>query len=142
FVADLIDETLVSNNQIEFAQPTLIQKLFAGPQNSIWASGYLLGLAEVDKTGNEHGATMNLGQFESGVVRDEKLYLGAYGNARLDELDPATFDPNDTTSITKLFNGQDEGQDRPNGIAYNPERDEIYLGSVAGYGQTQGGLAI
>lgn len=142
FVADLINETLVSNNQIEFAQPTLIQKLFAGPQNSIWASGYLLGLAEVDKTGDEHGATMNLGQFESGVVRDEKLYLGAYGNARLDELDPATFDPNDTTSITRLFNGQDEGQDRPNGIAYNPERDEIYLGSVAGYGQTQGGLAI
>src|SRR5699024_9513619 len=79
FVADLAAQELLSNNPIEFAQPTLIQKLFTGPEGSVWASGYMIGLAEVDKTGSSHGPTMQRGQFESAVVRDGRMYLGAYG---------------------------------------------------------------
>lgn len=142
FVADLASETVVAQNEIEFAQPTLIQKLFTGPGDSVWASGYMLGLAEVDKTGLDHDATMRRGQFESAAVRDGKLYLGGYGHARFDVLDPATYDPADPGTVPTLFDGADEGQDRPFGMAYNPERDEIYMGSVATYGQTQGGLAV
>ncbi|UNK70711.1 carbohydrate binding domain-containing protein [Microbacterium sp. H1-D42] len=142
FVADLEKGELVSNDPIEFAQPTLIQKLFPGPDGSVWASGYMIGLAKVDKTGEQHGPTMQRGQFESTAIRDGKLYLGGYGHARFDVLDPAAYDPADTSSVPTLFDGADEGQDRPFGMAYNPDRDEIYMGSVATYGMTQGGLAI
>ncbi|WP_166355649.1 carbohydrate binding domain-containing protein [Phytoactinopolyspora limicola] len=142
FVADLESETLVSDNAIEFAQPTLIQKLFTGPDNSVWASGYMVGLAEVDKDGVDHDPTMQRGQYESAVVRDGKLYLGAYGHAKFEVLDPETYDPSNPNTVPRLFDGLAEGQDRPHGMAYNPERDEIYLGAVAIYGQTQGGLAI
>jgi streptogramin lyase len=142
FVADLAAGTLIAENAIQFAQPTLIQKLFTGPDDSVWASGYMVGLAEVDKAGVDHDPTMQRGQFESATVRDGKLYLGGYGHARFDVLDPATYDPAVPGTVPTLFDGADEGQDRPFGMAYNPDRDEIYMGSVAIYGQTQGGLAI
>ncbi|RCS60069.1 carbohydrate binding domain-containing protein [Microbacterium sp. JB110] len=142
FVADLEAGELVSDEPVEFAQPTLIQKLFTGPDDSVWASGYMIGLAEVDKQGVSHGTTMQRGQFESAAVRNEKMYLGGYGESRLDVLDPATYDPTDTSTVPTLFRGVEEGQDRPFGMAYNPDRDEIYMGSVATYGKTQGGLAI
>lgn len=142
FVADLTQGQLTSEQAIEFAQPTLIQKLFHGPDDTVWASGYMVGLAQVDKTGASHGLTMQRGQFESATVRDGKMYFGAYGEARFDVLDPSTYTPAAPSSVPTLFSGVDEGQDRPFGMAYNPHRDEIYMGSVATYGQTQGGLAI
>ncbi|MDQ0614477.1 WD40 repeat protein [Microbacterium sp. W4I4] len=142
FVADLAAGTLISEEAIEFAQPTLIQKLFRGVDDTVWASGYMIGLAEVDKDGGSHGPTLQRGQFESAAVRDGKMYLGGYGHARFDVLDPATYDPADAGTVPTLFSGVDEGQDRPFGMAYNPDRDEIYMGSVATYGQTQGALAI
>lgn len=142
FVANLETGELVSNEPIEFAQPTLIQKLFPGPDGGVWASGYMVGLAEVDKTGVSHGPTMQRGQFESAAVRDGKMYFGGYGHARFDVLDPATYDPADAGTVPTLFDGVAQGQDRPFGMAYNPDRDEIYMGSVATYGQTQGALAI
>lgn len=142
FVADLAAGELISEKAIEFAQPTLIQKLFRGVDDTVWASGYMIGLAEVDKDGGSHGQTMQRGQFESAAVRDGKMYLGGYGHARFDVLDPATYDPADAGTVPTLFSGVDEGQDRPFGMAYNPDRDEIYMGSVAIYGQTQGALAI
>ncbi|MGO1226795.1 MAG: hypothetical protein ACTMII_04265 [Brachybacterium sp.] len=142
FVANLDSETLVSEAPVEFAQPTLIQKLFVGPEDSVWASGYMVGLNDIDKTGADHGTTLQQGQFESSAVRDGKLYLGAYGHSKLKMLDPATYDPTDAATVSQLFTSEAQGQDRPFGMAYNPERDEIYMGSVAIYGQTQGGLAI
>ncbi|SEE86741.1 hypothetical protein [Ruania alba] len=142
FVADLESESLISENAIDFAQPTLIQKLHTGPGNTVWASGYMVGLAQVDKSGADHGPTMQRGQYESAAVRDGKLYLGAYGHAKLEVLDPETYDPTDGSTVPRLFDGLAEGQDRPFGMAYNPDRDEIYMGTVAIYGQTQGGLAI
>ncbi|WP_309127327.1 carbohydrate binding domain-containing protein [Microbacterium sp.] len=142
FVADLANGALLSDNPVEFAQPTLIQKLFTGPDDTVWASGYMIGLAKVDKAGQNHGPTMQRGQYESAAVRDGKLYFGAYGEARFDVLDPATYDPAEPGTVPTLFTGVDQGQDRPFGLAYNPDRDEMYMGSVATYGQTQGGLAI
>lgn len=141
-VADLESETLLSQNPIDFAQPTLIQKLLPGPDNTVWASGYMVGLNDIDKTGADHGPTMQRGQYESATVREGKLYLGAYGHAKFEELDPATYDPADPSTVPRLFEGVGQGQDRPHGMAYNPQRDEIYMGAVAIYGQTQGGLAI
>ncbi|GAA4525397.1 hypothetical protein GCM10023160_18370 [Brachybacterium paraconglomeratum] len=141
-VADLESETLLSDSPIDFAQPTLIQKLLLGPDDSVWASGYMVGLNDIDRTGADHGPTMQRGQYESATVRDGKMYLGAYGHAKFEELDPATFDPAEPGTVPRLFEGVNQGQDRPFGMAYNPERDEIYMGSVAIYGQTQGGLAI
>lgn len=142
FVADLESHELLSSSTIDFAQPTLIQKVLNGPDDTIWASGYMIGLAEVDKTGAEHGDTLQRGQYESSVVRDGNLYLGGYGHSKLEVIDPATYDPNDLSTVTQLYESQDRGQDRPFGLDYNPDRDEIYMGSVAIYGQTQGGLAI
>ncbi|WP_159621103.1 hypothetical protein [Ruania rhizosphaerae] len=142
FVADLEAEELLSANPVEFAQPTLIQKLFAGPDNTVWASGYMVGLSQVDKDGDTHGPTMQRGQFESAAIRDGQLYLGAYGEARFDRLDPATYEPADPSTVPTLFTGVDFGQDRPFGMAYGPDRDEFYMGSVATYGETQGGVAI
>lgn len=141
-VADLTTETVLSDNPISFAVPTLIQKVLQGPNNTIFASGYMVGLAQVDKTGTQHGTTMQRGQYESSTVRDGKMYLGAYGHSKFEELDPETFDPNNPNTVPRLFESADQGQDRPFGMAYNPDRDEIYMGSVAIYGQTQGGLAI
>lgn len=131
-----------TRHPIEFRQPTLIQKLFHGPDDSIWASGYMQGLAIVDPSGEQHGDTLNVGQYESAVVRDGKLYIAHYGNARVSVIDPETFDPADPSTVKLLFDGVAEGQDRPFGMAYNPDRDEIYVGSVAGYGKTQGGMAV
>lgn len=142
FVADLAAGTRESFHPVDFQQPTLIQKLFTGPDNTVWASGYMVGLTQIDKTGQDHGATLTRGQYESAVVRDGKMYLGAYGNATLNVLDPATYDPSRPATVRPLLDGQEAGQDRPFGIAYSEDRDEIYLGAVGKYGQTQGGLAI
>src|SRR5699024_10179387 len=72
-VADLSTGTLLSQNPISFAQPTLIQKLLNGPDDTVWASGYMVGLNDVDKTGADHGPTMQRGQYESAVVREGKM---------------------------------------------------------------------
>lgn len=126
------------SHEVDFAQPTKIQKIFRGPDNRMWASGYMIGLAEINTAGGPALPTVNSGQYESGMVRGDQMYLGSYGNARFNSFDPAT----PTTKPRVLFDGLAQKQDRPFALAYNPDRDEAYLGSVPMYGQHQGGLAV
>lgn len=125
-------------HEVDFAQPTKVQKLFRGPANTMWASGYMVGLAQVNTTGGARYPTLNQGQFESGITLGETMFLGSYGNARFHRFDPAS----PTTAAPQLFDGLAEKQDRPFAMAHNPDRNETYLGSVAMYGQHQGALAV
>ncbi|GAB3769043.1 ligand-binding sensor domain-containing protein [Microlunatus parietis] len=121
-----------------YSQPTAIQKLLQGPDGQMFASGYPTGLARVDTTGaGKIYPSLSSGQYESSVVRDGLMYLGHYGNARFSRYDPAR----PTAAPKLIFDGLAEHQDRPFAMAYNAERDEIYLGTVPGYGRVQGGLA-
>ncbi|MGD7789501.1 hypothetical protein ACQCX2_14385 [Propionibacteriaceae bacterium Y1700] len=128
-----------SGTPINFSQPTAIQKLLAGPNGKMFASGYPTGLAEVDTTG---GGTvhpsLSSGQYESAVVRNGSMFVGHYGNAKF-----SSFDPSRPAAAPKLiFDGLAEHQDRPMAMAYNPDRDEVYMGTIAAYGTVQGGLAV
>lgn len=122
-----------------YSLPTAVQKLLAGPNGMMFASGYPTGLAQVDTTG---GGTLHpslsSGQYESAIVRGSLMYVGHYGNARF-----SSYDPNNPTRAPRLiFDGLAQGQDRPFAMAYNPDLDEVYLGTIAGYGKVQGGLAL
>lgn len=127
-----------TENSASFHQPTLIQKIFPGPGDSMYASGYMQGLAEINTDGGEPNETLDSGQYESWIVRDDKLCLASYAWSKVHEWDPAT----PGTAPRQLFTSADEKFDRPFAMAYNPERDELYVGAVASYGVYQGGLAI
>lgn len=137
FVLDPATNTFTTHD-VTIKQPITIQKMLHGPDGQVYASGFPRGLARVDTTGEgELYPTFNSGQYESSIVRDQKMYLGSYGNARLNVFDPATGE-----APQGIFHGLAQGQDRPFGLVYNPERDEVYLGSVPGTGKTQGGFAV
>lgn len=123
----------------EFTNPVAVQKLLAGPEGLMFASGYPEGLAQVDTTGGGivH-PSLTGGQYESSIVRDGQMYVGSYGNAVFSSFDPTQ----PTVGPKAIFNGLEQAQDRPFAMAYNPDRDEAYMGSVAGYGKVQGGVAV
>lgn len=127
-----------TEQSVSFRQPTLIQKIFPGPGDTMYASGYMVGLARINTDGGEPNHTVNLGQFESWMVRDGLMYLAAYGFSKF-----YRYDPNQPTVLPKqLFTSAPAHLDRPFAMAYNEERDEVYIGSVPEYGHYQGGLAI
>jgi len=122
-----------------FTNPVAVQKLLAGPDGLMFASGYPEGLARVDTTaGGTVYPSLTSGQYESSIVRGTLMYVGHYGNAKFSSYDPAR----PTAAPKLIFDGLAEGQDRPFAMAYNPDRDEAYLGAVAGYGKVQGGVAV
>lgn len=125
-------------HEVGFAQPNTIQGVYRGPDNTMWASGFGTGLARVSLDGSTQYPSLAAGQYESAIVRQGELYLGAYGNARFSKLDLA----NPTQVPPVIFDGQAEGQDRPMSMAYNPDLDQAYVGAIAGYGKDQGGLAV
>ncbi|UNK70708.1 carbohydrate binding domain-containing protein [Microbacterium sp. H1-D42] len=122
------------SHSITYATPTSVQRLFTGP-DSMYASGYLIGLAPFDEETGTPGDSLQSGQYESAVNRDGKLLLGAYGHAKLMEYDPAT-----GAAPRQVYSLEDEGQDRPFGLAYDAETDSTYMGSVGAYGKNQGAL--
>lgn len=128
----------IERHEDNFSQPTVIQSIFTGPDNTMWASGFQSGLARIGTDPEDLYPTINQGQFESGLTLGSKLYLGGYGNAEFKVLDTT----NPDAVPQGLFNGHDEGQDRPFAMAWNPELNQIYLGTVATYGATQGGFAV
>ncbi|MGD7705291.1 carbohydrate binding domain-containing protein [Microlunatus sp. Y2014] len=125
-------------HEVGFGQPTVIQSIFRGPDDTMWASGFGGGLAQVSLDGTEQFPTLAQGQFESAIVRQDKIIIASYGNARVNEFDPTK----PTQAARLLFDGHAEGQDRPMTMAYNQERDELYVGAIAGYGLNQGGFAV
>lgn len=119
---------------IEYSNPAEVQKILTGPE-SLYASGYTSGLARFDSVTAEIGDTYDGGQYESSAVRDGKLILGAYGDGRVLEYDPAT-----GAAPSQIFSLEDEGQDRPFGMSYDEEGDRLFVGTVAKYGSNQGAL--
>lgn len=122
-------------HDIVYATPTTVQRIFNGP-DSMYASGYMIGLASFDAETGRPGPSLQSGQYEAAEVRDGKLLLAAYGNARLMEYDPAT-----GAAPRQIFSLQDQGQDRPR-MDYDPASDRIFMGTVAHYGHNQGGLTV
>jgi len=133
-----LDTGAIERHEIRFSQPTVIQGIFRGPGNTMWASGFQQGFAQINTTGGDPFPTLNDGQFESGIVRGDAMYLGSYGNARVSLFDPT----NPTATPPLVFDGHAEGQDRPMTMAYNPDLDELYVGTIATYGSNQGGFAV
>lgn len=129
-----IEAGISEAHDIVYSSATTAQRLFNGP-DSMYASGYLIGLAPFDDATGQAGASIQSGQYEAAEVRDGKLLLATYGNARLMEYDPAT-----GAAPRQIFSLQDQGQDRPFGMDYDAASDRIYMGTVAHYGHNQGGL--
>ncbi|MPV36475.1 ligand-binding sensor domain-containing protein [Georgenia subflava] len=119
---------------IDYRNPILVQKLLDGP-DSMYASGYMVGLAPLDTVTGEAGETVQAGQFESSAVREGKMLLGTYGHGRLLEYDPAT-----GATPREVFTLQAENQDRPFGLDYDPVTDTAWMGTVPYYGHNQGAL--
>ncbi|WP_163543247.1 hypothetical protein [Occultella kanbiaonis] len=130
------DTGQVTSAAIGYTNPVTVQKLFVGP-DSMYASGYMVGLAPFDSVTGEHGTTVQAGQYESSAVRDGRLLLGAYGNGRLMEYDPVT-----GANPRQIFSLEAEDQDRPFGLDYDPVGDRIFMGTVAHYGRNQGALTV
>lgn len=120
-------------HDVVYATPTSVQRLFNGP-DSMYASGYMIGLAPFDGETGDAGSSIQSGQYEAAEVRNGKLLLAAYGNARLMEYDPAT-----GAAPRQIYSLQDQDQDRPR-MDYDPETDRVYMGTVAHYGSNQGAL--
>ncbi|WP_157574680.1 hypothetical protein [Jiangella muralis] len=119
---------------VEFANPVTVQKILTGP-DSMYASGYMVGLAPFDSVTGEAGETLQSGQYESSAVRGDTMLLGSYGNGRVSEYDPAA-----EVAPRLLFDLKAEGQDRPFGMDYDEENDRLFVGTVAYYGSNQGAL--
>lgn len=137
FVVDVVTGERIEHAP-SFRQPTKIQKIFPGPGDTLYASGYMKGLAKINTEGGEPNATLNEGQYESWIVRQGQLYLGSYGYSKFSRYDPAT--PN--VAPKQLFTSVGVDLDRPFGMAYDPGRDEAYMASVPLFGRYQGGMAI
>ncbi|MGD7705219.1 hypothetical protein [Microlunatus sp. Y2014] len=127
-----------TERSVAFRQPTLIQKIFPGPGATMYASGYMSGFAKINTDGGEPNHTVNMGQFESWMVRDGLMYLAGYGHSKF-----YSYDPNQPeVKPRQLYTSADHEFDRPFAMAYNPDRDEVYVGSVPGYGRYQGGISV
>ncbi|OYN92096.1 ligand-binding sensor domain-containing protein [Parenemella sanctibonifatiensis] len=135
-IANLKTAEIVSRKEIDFQQPTVLRTLINGPDNTLWIGGAYGGLAKADKTGENHEYKTERSGFFSGVTAGDKLYLGSYGNAQFWDM------PLESGQPKLITEGVKEGQDRPFTMDYNPDRGEVYMGTVAGYGKNQGGLMI
>ena len=135
-IADLESGEVRSRSEIDFQQPTVLRTLVNGPDDTLWIGAADGGLAQADKTGEEHEYKTERSGFFSGVTAGDELYLGSYGNAQFWNMPLESGEPQLVTD------GVDEGQDRPYTMAYNPDRSEIYMGTVAGYGLNQGGFMV
>lgn len=122
---------------VDYENPVTVQKILNGPDGSIYASGYPTGLTSIGKTPGEFGETLQAGQFESAVVRDGKMLLGAYGYGKLMEFDPAT-----GAAPRQIFDLRVEEQDRPFGLTYDEANDRLFMATVPYYGTNQGALTV
>jgi hypothetical protein len=119
---------------VEFGNPITVQKILTGP-DSMYASGYMIGLTPFDSVTGEAGETLQTGQYESSVVRDGKMLLGTYGYGRVLEYDPAS-----GAAPQQVFSLQHENQDRPFAMDYDEANDRLFVGTVPYYGHNQGAL--
>lgn len=119
---------------VEFENPVTIQKILTGP-DSMYASGYMVGLTPFDSATGVAGDTLQSGQYESSAVRNDTMLLGAYGNGRVLE-----YDRKSGAAPRQLFDLKAENQDRPFAMDYDKENDRLFVGTVPYYGYNQGAL--
>lgn len=120
--------------------PTLIQSIHQGPDSKMWMAGYMSGFASYDSMTGTKSESVPLGQIESSIVRNGHMILGAYAGGRILDFDPTQ--PFSKTNPRELFNLRAFGQDRPFGMAYAPDRDQLFVGTVANTTSLQGSLAM
>lgn len=135
----LEDEAQVLPSQYDGA-PTLLQSLHKGPDGKIYAAGYMSGFASYDPVTDEVSDTYVLGQIESSVVRDGKMIIGAYAGARILSYDPSL--PWAAGNPNTLFELRGNGQDRPFGLDYSEDLDQLFIGTVPNTSSLQGALAV
>lgn len=140
FVLDLDNPTSPTLHAFSFSQPAILETVLTGPDNTMWAGGYMSSLAQVDTTGDGHlYPTLQVArQYESGIVRDGLMYLGAYTGSSFQSFDPKT----PTVAPRTLYTAQSIGFDRPITMTYDSTNDKAYMGSIPGYGLNQGGLSV
>jgi len=120
--------------------PILIQSIHAGPDDKMYIAGYMSGFASYDPATGTVSESNPLGQIEASVVRNGKLILGAYAGARILEYDPSL--PFSKDNPRQLFSLRGYGQDRPFAMAYDPERDQLAVGTVPDTTSLEGALTI
>jgi len=140
FAVDLTTPTEVDLHPYSFSQPTVLETVLTGPNGTMWAAGYMSGLTQVDVTGGgtEHPTLGVSRQFESSIIRDGLMYLGAYTGSSFQSYDPTR----PTVAPVTLFTAQSVGFDRPITMTYDPVHDKAYMGSIPGYGLNQGGISV
>lgn len=126
-------------NPYTFALPTRLETPLQGPDNTMWAAGPS-ALAQVDTTaaGTVYPTVRMAREFRSSIIRDGKMYLGAYTGSSFSMFDPTT----PTVAPRTLFTAAEVGFDRPNSMTYDPVNDKAYMGSTPGYGLNQGGISV
>lgn len=140
FVVDVDNPTHPQLHPFSFAQPTVLETVLPGPNNTMWAAGYMSSLAQVDTSGAGHlNPTLQVSrQFESSIIRNGLMYLGAYTGSSFGVYDPRT----PMVAPRTLFTGEAQGFDRPITMTYDSINDKAYMGSIPGYGLNQGGISV
>lgn len=130
----------ITSEKIEVApQPYGIQTLIAGPAGRIWSSGYLLGgNAAFDPDTQQSTKYHGMGQAEGMLTFGNGIYFGIYPKARIYHYDAAK--PWDSKKQNPRLIGNVEGQDRPFATAGLPDKNQVYFGTIPGYGKLGGAL--
>ncbi|WP_152365977.1 PQQ-binding-like beta-propeller repeat protein [Microlunatus speluncae] len=119
--------------------PTTPRSAVLGPDGRLHFGGYFSGgLASFDPAAEEWQFQARLGQTEGFATVGDRLYGGHYPGAKIEKIDPTK--PLGSGNPTEVFNLTAEGQDRP--FALTDAGGLLAVGTVPGYGNLQGALAI
>ncbi|MEQ7801169.1 hypothetical protein ABDJ41_15305 [Pedobacter sp. ASV1-7] len=120
-------------------QPYGIQTMITGPDGKIWSSGYLFGgNAVYDPVTMKSKQYGGLGQAEGMVNYKNSIYFGIYPKARFYEYD--TDKAWDAKGINPRMVGAADEQDRPFATAALTDKEQVYFGTISGYGKLGGAL--
>jgi streptogramin lyase len=119
--------------------PTAPRSAVLGPDDRLHFGGYFSGgFASFDPAVGAWDFEASLGQTEGFATVGDTLYGGRYPGAKIEKIDPAK--PLGPGNPTPVFNLTAEGQDRP--FALTDAGGLLAVGTVPGYGNLQGALAI
>ncbi len=121
------------------AQPYGIQTMITGPDGKIWSSGYLFGgNAVYDPVSGKSIQLGGLGQAEGMVNYKNSIYFGIYPKARFYVYD--TEKPWNAKAENPGMVGTADEQDRPFAAAALTDKEQVYFGTISGYGKLGGAL--
>lgn len=135
------------------AEPVNIHDIEKGPDGRIYTTGYLQGNlgVHVPTTGESYYLN-GMGQGEGVTVIHNKMYIGAYPDAKIYEYDldkPWNRDNSDKLNPVALFSLKDNfdipgytNQDRPFGMAGSEDLNKLFVGTVPKNGMLGGAFAV